>query len=139
MAVGNDSVVIGNVSHKNIGERCVVIGATDFKNNTILNAPMAVGYDAHAGHNGIAIGAYASAGATGNLVAMLSQLKLQIKDQQILINLIGLISEASKPQPDKSMINILWWKIKGACRITENMIQFISLVEKISQQITLLF
>jgi hypothetical protein len=56
LSIGKDSVVMGNVSGK-IGDRSVVVGATDSHGNTILNKPMAVGHNAHAGPNSIAIGA----------------------------------------------------------------------------------
>ena len=62
--VGNDSVVMGQVSpNARIGDRSVVIGATDTHGNTILTQPMAVGTGACAGPRSIAIGAYAGAGA----------------------------------------------------------------------------
>jgi hypothetical protein len=60
--VGNDSVVYGRVPAGNIGNGSVVIGATDSNGNTILNQPMAVGRNAHAGPGSIAIGANAGAG-----------------------------------------------------------------------------
>ena len=60
--VGKDSVVIGNVSG-NIGDGSVVIGATDSRGNVILNQPMAIGRNAHAGPGSIAIGACAGAGS----------------------------------------------------------------------------
>ena len=62
--VGNDSVVMGQVSpNAKIGDRSVVIGATDARGNTILNQPMAIGNGACAGPGSIAIGANAGAGA----------------------------------------------------------------------------
>ena len=64
MKVGKDSVVMGNVSpDSSVGDRSVVVGATDERGNTILNKPMAVGHGAKAGPDSIAIGAQASAGA----------------------------------------------------------------------------
>ena len=61
LEVGEDSVVIGNVKGK-VGSGSVVIGATDNKGNVILNQSMAVGRNAKAGKNSIAIGANAGAG-----------------------------------------------------------------------------
>lgn len=62
-AVGNDSVVMGLVSsNAQVGDRSVVIGATDAHGNTILNQPMVVGHDAHGGPNSIVIGADAGGG-----------------------------------------------------------------------------
>jgi hypothetical protein len=63
LEVGSDSVVMGKVTGK-VGDRSVVIGATDDKGNTIINTPMAVGNNAQAGPNSIAIGAGADAGGT---------------------------------------------------------------------------
>jgi hypothetical protein len=61
--VGNDSVVMGNVSpNAKIGNGSVVIGATDARGNTIITQPMAVGRGAYAGPGSIAIGAGAGAG-----------------------------------------------------------------------------
>jgi hypothetical protein len=63
--VGNDSVVMGRVPpNQVVGDRSVVVGATDDQGNTILTTPMAVGHGATAGHGSIAIGAGAHAGAT---------------------------------------------------------------------------
>jgi len=59
--VGKDSVAIGRVSGS-VGDRSVVIGATDSNGNTIITQPMAVGYNAQAGPGSIAIGANARAG-----------------------------------------------------------------------------
>ena len=70
--VGVDSVVIGNVSGS-VGDGSVVITATDARGNVILNQPMAVGRNAYAGPNSIAIGANASAGS--ELSAILGELR----------------------------------------------------------------
>ena len=64
ITVGNESVVIGNVTG-NVGDKSVVIGSTDDKGNTVLNTPMAVGSGAHTDGGSIAIGANAGA-AQGN-------------------------------------------------------------------------
>jgi hypothetical protein len=62
--VGNDSVVMGQVSPSaRVGDRSVVIGATDAHGNTIL-APMVVGHNAHGGPNSVVIGADAGGGQT---------------------------------------------------------------------------
>jgi hypothetical protein len=59
--VGDNSVVLGN--HRgNVGNGSVVVGPTDERGNTVLNTPMAVGREAHAGPGSIAIGAGAGAG-----------------------------------------------------------------------------
>ena len=63
--VGNDSVVMGQVSpNARVGDRSVVIGATDTHGNTILTQPMVVGHNAHGGPNSIVIGADAWGGRT---------------------------------------------------------------------------
>ena len=64
--VGNDSVVYGNVRHRNVGHRSVVIGPTDDMGNTILRpAPggTAIGAGAKASPNSLTVGAGAGAGA----------------------------------------------------------------------------
>jgi hypothetical protein len=70
--VGKDSVAIGRVTAP-VGDRSVVVGATDSNGNTIITNPMAVGYNAQAGPGSIAIGANARAGvsldrSTGTIV-----------------------------------------------------------------------
>jgi len=68
--VGDDSVVMGRVSpNARVGDRSVVIGATDAHGNTILNQPMVVGHNAHGGPNSIVIGADAGSGQTAVLPA----------------------------------------------------------------------
>ncbi len=59
--VGQDSVAIGRVSGT-VGDRSVVIGATDSNGNTVITQPMAIGHNAQAGPGSIAIGANARAG-----------------------------------------------------------------------------
>jgi hypothetical protein len=64
--VGNDSVVYGNVQHRNVGDRSVVVGPTDAKGDTILRpgpGGIAIGAGAKAGPYSLSIGAGAGAGA----------------------------------------------------------------------------
>jgi len=63
LEIGDESVVMGNVSSGRVGNRSVVIGPTDNRGNTIVNQPGAYGYGAHAGPGSIAVGAYAGAGS----------------------------------------------------------------------------
>jgi len=66
LSIGSESVVMGHVpSNTKVGDRSVVVGATDDKGSTILNTPMAVGHGAKAGPGSIAIGAGSGAGAGG--------------------------------------------------------------------------
>jgi hypothetical protein len=90
--VGDNSVVLGN--HKgNVGNNSVVVGATDERGNTVLNTPMAVGRDAHAGPGSIAIGAGAGAGlAKPRQVAETSASREALA--RALENLADLISSA---------------------------------------------
>jgi len=60
--IGEDAVVMGNVSDTNIGNGAVVIGP-DNQGNINLTTPMAVGRNAYAGPGSIAIGANAGAGS----------------------------------------------------------------------------
>jgi hypothetical protein len=54
---------MGKHNFRKIGNRNVIIGATDDRGNTILNKPMTVGYGARGGPGSIVIGAFAGAGA----------------------------------------------------------------------------
>ncbi len=64
MKVGNDSVVMGAVPpNLEVGDGSTIIGPTDANGNTIITQPMAVGRNAQAGSNSIAIGAGAHAGS----------------------------------------------------------------------------
>ena len=90
LKVGKESVVMGDVEGE-VGDGSVVIGATDNRGNVILNQSMAIGKGAYAGHNSIAIGAYAGAGASfvedfnklGNLIIS-SNNKDAIKNYEIV-------------------------------------------------------
>lgn len=111
--VGDDSVVIGNVSHRNVGSRSVVIGATDANGNTIIDKPMAVGYGAKAGPGSIAIGAYAGAGS--DLFLLLNQVVEILKEDPVASeNISLLISELKKESPDTSLIRNLWYAVEAA-------------------------
>jgi hypothetical protein len=57
--IGDYSVSLGKHQFTKVGNGSVVVGSTDANGNTIINQPMAVGYGAQAGENGIAIGAFA--------------------------------------------------------------------------------
>ena len=118
MKIGKDSVVMGNVpSNLEVGEGCVIIGATDERGNTIINQPMAVGRNAQAGPNSIAIGAGANAGGGINLVAALHELSTfsqQSNNQQALSELAKILSELNKAQPEKSIILKAWDAVKAS-------------------------
>ncbi|HXJ56953.1 MAG TPA: hypothetical protein VNU68_09835 [Verrucomicrobiae bacterium] len=78
--VGKDSVAIGRVSGS-VGDRSVVVGATDSNGNTIITLPMAVGYNAQAGPGSIAIGANARAGVPSGAQEQLNE-RLRQADEQ---------------------------------------------------------
>jgi hypothetical protein len=122
MKIGKDSVVMGNVPEDmEVGEGCVIIGATDDRGNCIINTPMAVGRDAHAGPGSIAIGAGAGAGSSFNLVAALqhlSEIAKETDDSELLAELAKIITECSKPAPNKSIINRAWETIKAAASLS---------------------
>jgi len=106
--VGKDSVVIGDVSGE-IGDGSVVIGPTDSKGNVILNQPMAVGRNAHAGPGSIAIGA--GAGAGSNIDAVFGNLGQIIEasgNKEHIDAYMELIQEINKPNKDKNKISKLW-------------------------------
>lgn len=118
MKIGKDTVVIGNVSpNTEVGDGSVVIGPTDANGNTIINQPMAIGRNAQAGPQSIAIGAGANAGAGFNLAAALhevAEIAKQNNDTNVLNELTKVMSELAKPQPDKSIILKAWEVVKAA-------------------------
>lgn len=92
--VGNDSVVIGNVTG-DIGNGSVVIGATDDSGNTIISTPLAVGRGAFAGPESIAIGAGAGAGVGASLPFLVNQLSdavAKVNDPQVTARFTELIA-----------------------------------------------
>lgn len=104
--IGEDSVVIGNVTG-NVGNRSVIIGATDSNGNTIINQPMAVGYNAKAGPGSIAIGA--NAGAGSDIFFLLNNLEFFAqKEVNSLSEIRDLIQELKIPIKNKSKIQNLW-------------------------------
>lgn len=115
--VGKDSVVMGDVSG-NVGDRSVVVGPTDNKGNVILNKPMAVGHNAHAGPGSIAIGAGASAGT--ELFHLIEALRStpEIQNDGALLSAIDtLSSELRKPEPKPETVNSLWSIIQASATI----------------------
>ncbi len=122
--VGDDSVVMGNVAGT-VGSRSVVIGPTDNRGNTILNQPMAVGNNAHAGPGSIAIGA--NAGAGSEMAVVLAEIGKIIEatgDQALIEAFRDLCRELKNPQKNKATITRLWDAIKTAAALNG----FISLV-----------
>ena len=113
MKTRKDSVVMGNVSSNlEVGEGCVIIGATDECGNTIINRPMAAGRNAQAGPNLIAIGSGANASGGINLGAALHELSTvaqQSNNQQASIELAIILCELNRAEPEKSM-NLKAWK-----------------------------
>ena len=116
--VGEDSVVIGNV-YGNVGDRSVVVGSTDNRGNTILNQPMAVGYNAHAGPGSIAIGANVGAGTSIPMVLKELHKMIESTDDPVLIESFKeLCSELKPPQKDKTKISRLWEIIKKSAALS---------------------
>ena len=132
--VGKDSVVIGNVSfNADIGDGCVIIGAADAYDNTIINTPMAVGRGAFAGPGSIAIGA--GAGAGSDIIFVLHQLNDIIQntnDPELIKSFSTFISSLQSPKPDKSKLTKLWDGIKvaatlnGAISLTSKVANFLA-------------
>ncbi|MCL1127758.1 hypothetical protein [Shewanella surugensis] len=114
---GKDTVVIGKVSGE-IGEGSVVIGPTDDRGNTIINTPMAIGRDASAGPNSIAIGAGASAGS--DIFYLLQQLRIvpEVQSNETLVkNIDKLTAELQKLEPNSGKIQGLWSIIQGSATV----------------------
>jgi hypothetical protein len=115
--VGRDSVVMGRVSGK-VGNRSVVIGATDDRGNVILNQSMAVGYNAHAGPGSIAIGANASAGS--ELPGILRQIQAIIResnDRPLQLTFDRFVLELQRKEPDRTSIRTLWTAIQASATL----------------------
>lgn len=108
--VGDESVAYGDVAG-NIGNRSVVIGPTDNQGNTIINQPMAVGYGAKAGPDGIAIGAYAGAGnLPADVANAFSSIAAAVQDNglseeqssEVLQSVTELVRQANIPENERS-------------------------------------
>lgn len=134
MDIGDDSVVMGNVSGK-VGNRSVVIGPTDDRGNTIINQPGAYGYGAHAGPGSIAIGAYAGAGADINSdFNQVREIIVKSQDNKRIKLLVELIRELNAQKKDASKISSLWEMIKtsaalnGAIGLVERITRFIAII-----------
>ncbi|WP_157958604.1 hypothetical protein [Salinicola sp. CPA57] len=111
--VGNDSVVMGKVSEDlQVGDRSVVIGATDERGNVILTNPMAIGHGARAGKGSIAIGSGAMAGVDQNhqtqILAAIKELKTEANDVgnvELNDNLAFLLNELQECKPSAEKID----------------------------------
>lgn len=108
--IGDDNVIIGNRIGRRIGSRNVIIN-----DNTILNRTdrTAIGHNAKAGLNSIAIGS--GAGAGSDLFLLLNQLKEIVSennDPKTAKEISSLISELKEHPKNKSKIKTLWDSIK---------------------------
>ena len=126
MKIGKDSVVIGNVpADAQVGEGCVIIGATDARGNTIINTPMAVGRGAYAGPGSIAIGAGANAGGAqrqviAELQGHLEQFAALIAAQQsstLSREFEQFKTTLQQSPPDKSLILKSWEGVRSLATI----------------------
>ncbi len=121
MKLGKDNVIIGSVpSDLEIGDGNVIVGATDVNGNTMINTPMAVGRDAQAGPNSIAIGADAKAGSAVTLGEALHQLTCiaeAAQDRESATLLAQIDTELKKTEPDKTVILRAWDGVKAAASI----------------------
>lgn len=132
--IGDDSVVIGNVS-QSVGSRSVVIGPTDARGNTVLNSPMAVGHGATADASSIAIGAGASAGDTREiLLAQLAKAVVGSPDPELRRLVDEFTNEARSSEPSNSRLRSLWVRLKsagafaGVVDLGERLLQLISVL-----------
>lgn len=122
MKVGKHSVVMGDVpTDADIGEGCVVIGATDAWGNTILNTPMAVGYGAKASPGSIAIGAFAGAGACVQTLQEgfepLIRMAVAEQNQELLRAIEALAAEFEQSRPDRSAIMRAWDGVRALATV----------------------
>lgn len=113
--IGNDNVIIGNRRGRRIGSRNVIID-----DNTILNRMdgTAIGHNAKAGINSIAIGS--GAGVGSDLFLLLNQLKEIVSennDPKTVKEISNLISELERHPKNESKVKTLWDSIKVAVTI----------------------
>lgn len=118
MKVGRDSVVMGQVAaDATIGDRSVVVGATDSSGNTIIRGG-AFGYGAKASPGSVAIGAYANATSNANgenevLKNLVEALSLALERssmqgelaEELRAEVATLKAQASSPKPKWEVIN----------------------------------
>jgi len=126
MKVGHDSVVIGRVDDSvAIGDRSVVVGATDSSGNTIIREG-AFGYGAKASLGSVAIGAHANATPYANgdielLRGLVEALGLALKRsaiqgevaEELRAEVATLRAQASSPKPKWEVINSTGHSIKS--------------------------
>jgi hypothetical protein len=117
--IGKDSVVMGRVpADIEVGDRSVVIGATDSNGNTILNQTMAVGHGAQAGQNSIAIGAGASAGSDiFHLIQQLRSVPEVQSDTTLITTIDNLTNELQKQEPNAGTVHALWSVVQSSATV----------------------
>jgi hypothetical protein len=111
-SVGDESVVIGTGVPDRVGDRSVVIGATDDRGNTIIRGGTAAGYNARADSTSVAVGAHAGAG--GDVMAQLRQLQELLERDGHADGAAAaaqLALEVQTPAPDRSRAARLWTAI----------------------------
>ncbi len=94
----------GNYGHGN-----TIVGATDNNGNTIITQQTAVGFNAKAGPNSIAIGAFAGAGS--DLFHLLQKLEHETasRNNEDEVKVVNELTEELKSQePDRNRIKVLW-------------------------------
>ncbi|EJI1385455.1 hypothetical protein ABVF78_004245 [Vibrio alginolyticus] len=114
--VGSDSVLIGVGK---VGDRSVVINAADENGNIILNRPMAIGHNAMAGPNSIAIGSGACVGTS--VIHLLNTLKNEpsVQVDGSLTSIIDALNvELQSSKPEKERISSLWSLIEKSAAVS---------------------
>jgi hypothetical protein len=125
MKVGHESVVIGQVAAgATIGDRSVVIGATDSNGNTVIREG-AYGYGAKARPGAVAIGAHANAASHENgdievLRGLVEALSLALERsgkqgelaEELRTEVEALKTQASSPKPKWEVISSTGCSIK---------------------------
>ncbi len=102
-----------------MGNRSVVIGATDAYGNTILRQPGAYGYAAKAGPNSIAVGAFAGAGGYSDIDNAFGAVREFIEasgNAQLLADYNGLVEAFQTPGTDRSTLGGGWPAFAHPCR-----------------------
>jgi hypothetical protein len=134
-SVGNESVVVGCGVPARVGDRSVVIGATDERGNTRIGGGTAIGYGARADQTSAAIGAYAGAGA--GVFLQLQELRDELQatgEGEGAEASTQLLTELQGPEPNVQTVRQLWGAVKVAATTNEALL----LVHEVAKALPLL-
>jgi hypothetical protein len=133
--VGSESVVIGRGVPSRVGDRSVVIGATDDRGNTRIGGGTAIGYGSRADQSSVAIGAYACAGTDALLQLQELRDQLQASGERTGAEAADqLLAEIRTQEPNRRTVRRLWGEVKVAATTNEALL----LVHEVAKALPLL-